>query len=406
MKFYSKTPEKSAVFNDDCFFSMEECEYKNGTVFWYDQHAEAIHRILLEYAIEERGWDLLRKDETSKIFLFSGDEYFNHDNIKYWAETIRKQRINPKQFCLICMDENWKNWAVEIFKKFGVVGITIQSFNVLMTLVPSYAKTKKIEKRFSLFSRNYNKWRLGLYVELLKNNVLDNSLYTFNNVFPYGKIITFKNEDMVQDLKTIGIEVTPEASDWIKKMPYTFEESINITDKWTYLVYDKICSTGINLVVESHFDPFWHFSGSRGQIHPSQFSPAFATEKTYKAIACAKPFIIFSTPWFLKEFKQLGYKTFSPFIDESYDDIENDLERLKAISSEMKRLNELSESEFAELLSKCQENASHNLRLFEEQAKNQNLDENFEWLRPVIRLDRNIHTDYSEIEQRNRKQKG
>ena len=40
----------------------------------------------------------------------------------------------------------------------------------------------------------------------------------------------------------------------------------------------------------------------------------------------------------LKYLKQLGLKTFSPFIDESYDTIKNGKERATAIYNEIKRL--------------------------------------------------------------------
>ena len=36
--------------------------------------------------------------------------------------------------------------------------------------------------------------------------------------------------------------------------------------------------------------------------------------------------------------KDMGYKTFEPFIDESYDDIEDDVVRMEKIQSEIKRI--------------------------------------------------------------------
>jgi hypothetical protein len=64
----------------------------------------------------------------------------------------------------------------------------------------------------------------------------------------------------------------------------------------------------------------------------------FISEKTYKAIAMKHPFIVFGKAHLLGELHALGYKTFSPFIDESYDAIENDEERFKAVYAEIKRL--------------------------------------------------------------------
>jgi hypothetical protein len=47
--------------------------------------------------------------------------------------------------------------------------------------------------------------------------------------------------------------------------------------------------------------------------------PFFMTEKTGKAIFAKRLFIVFSSPLFLKNLKNLGFKTFSNVIDESYD---------------------------------------------------------------------------------------
>lgn len=45
----------------------------------------------------------------------------------------------------------------------------------------------------------------------------------------------------------------------------------------------------------------------------------FPTEKTEKCFVAGQPFIMYSTPYYLEGLKQLGFKTFSAWIDESYD---------------------------------------------------------------------------------------
>jgi hypothetical protein len=46
--------------------------------------------------------------------------------------------------------------------------------------------------------------------------------------------------------------------------------------------------------------------------------------------------------------KKLGYKTFSPYINEHYDTIKNDEERLTAVWSEVERLCAFSDEEWLE----------------------------------------------------------
>ena len=68
----------------------------------------------------------------------------------------------------------------------------------------------------------------------------------------------------------------------------------------------------------------------------------FISEKTYKPIVCLQPFIVVGSKGFLKKLKELGYKTFHPYIDESYDDCDDDL-RFKKIISSIEKINSISD---------------------------------------------------------------
>jgi hypothetical protein len=50
------------------------------------------------------------------------------------------------------------------------------------------------------------------------------------------------------------------------------------------------------------------------------------------------PFILMAYPGTLKRLRERGYKTFSPFIDESYDNIIDGEQRLEVIFKEISRL--------------------------------------------------------------------
>jgi hypothetical protein len=76
----------------------------------------------------------------------------------------------------------------------------------------------------------------------------------------------------------------------------------------------------------------------------------YVSEKTYKPIAHQHPFILLGRANTLKFLKQLGFKTFSPFIDESYDSEMDDKKRFEMIYNEIIRLNSLSNEECDEIL--------------------------------------------------------
>ena len=67
------------------------------------------------------------------------------------------------------------------------------------------------------------------------------------------------------------------------------------------------------------------------------------TEKTYKFIMAKMPFILCGMPGALAVLRETGYKTFSPWINEAYDLIENDEDRAVAIAEEIERLCSMSD---------------------------------------------------------------
>ena len=86
----------------------------------------------------------------------------------------------------------------------------------------------------------------------------------------------------------------------------------------------------------------------------------FISEKTYRSFKHKKPFIYLGQYKSLKYIKDIGYKTFSPIIDESYDDIEDNKVRLGRVCTEIKRLMDKPLEEFEkdmkELESICEYN--------------------------------------------------
>jgi hypothetical protein len=64
----------------------------------------------------------------------------------------------------------------------------------------------------------------------------------------------------------------------------------------------------------------------------------FPTEKTYKAIINCHPFIMLSTQYYLKELQAQGYKTFAPYIDESYDQEPDAYKRMNLAIDQIEKL--------------------------------------------------------------------
>jgi hypothetical protein len=110
-------------------------------------------------------------------------------------------------------------------------------------------------------------------------------------------------------------------------------------------IYDAIDhnQTAISVVLETIFD---------NRIH--------LTEKTLRPLACGHPFILAAGPGSLALLKKYGFQTFSPYIDETYDTVQDNDLRLQLIVKEMKRIKLLSDSERTELITQCNQIAEIN----------------------------------------------
>ena len=74
----------------------------------------------------------------------------------------------------------------------------------------------------------------------------------------------------------------------------------------------------------------------------------FSSEKIFRPMIQYHPFIVYGSPFTLKSLRELGFKTFSPFIDESYDETISPFRRMQKITKEIKRLCSMSDTEMHE----------------------------------------------------------
>ena len=96
----------------------------------------------------------------------------------------------------------------------------------------------------------------------------------------------------------------------------------------------------------------------------------FFSEKTTKALFAKRLFVVFSTPGFLAQLRNQGFKTFDCVIDESYDSISDPIKRWHAAFQQVLAL---STANLKEVIDRVQPILDHNrARLFELQEQKQN----------------------------------
>lgn len=75
------------------------------------------------------------------------------------------------------------------------------------------------------------------------------------------------------------------------------------------------------------------------------------TEKTMRPIAAKMPLVLMSVPGALKELRNLGFRTFGNYIDESYDNIDNEQDRVLKVVETVKDIVKSGSADFANAVS-------------------------------------------------------
>jgi hypothetical protein len=156
-----------------------------------------------------------------------------------------------------------------------------------------------------------------------------------------------KNEEFAQLLKETSRHI--DVDDLVNVSGYGYE------NKEMYL------ETYLSIVTESIFF----------QTEPN-YPTGFISEKIWKPIGQCQPFILVGPSKSLSYIKKrFGFKSFHPFIDESYDDIENDMDRLILIQKEIDAFSKKTKIEKVEFLNNVKDICFYNQNLFLEYENNE-----------------------------------
>jgi len=202
--------------------------------------------------------------------------------------------------------------------------------------VPDFEPQHMPSKTFLCFNNTPRWHRTKLVTELVHNDLHKDGLISLRN-----------NEPRSWD--ELGLDKSrPEATQWLKdniplsiddtntrKMHIAFPDDTDVAlhrDTHFSLVTETIYQSNNDLPYDNSADFL------RGGI--------FFTEKTYKPMWFKQAFIVCAVPGFLEYMKELGWQTFHPYIDESYDQERDDNKRLEMIVSEVKRLNNNSKEDW------------------------------------------------------------
>lgn len=216
--------------------------------------------------------------------------------------------------------------------------VTIWSCNFFNYITTTYARgyeyignydVRYRAKTFTCFNKLNREHRMLLVERMLASNLVSTNYYSFEGDTGFKKYIDQLSEEKYPYLKA-NKEIFP------LRLNITEDRQNPVNIQQDDLIYYK--DSYFSIVTETLFFK----KDILGQHHrPFVEDSMFLTEKTYRCFAMLHPFILFARPHSLKELRRQGYKTFSPFINETYDSIEDDYGRFEAIIREIIRLSNL-----------------------------------------------------------------
>ena len=372
------------------FASLASWKPETDTIYYFHYYYDLHTGIKLLDAIDDIHWEHLKTDPSAKFLYENCNETFTWTLAHQIKSLVEEKNIAPEKIFIIVMDEVHKNFLDTGLIELGIQGVTVGVYNKLMTQTQIPDAVLSTQFKFSALSRNYRAWRLHVYAKLAEKNLLKDFRYSFYNIFPYGEVRYYDQETMLKDLTDTNFgEVDSTVTEWITKVPYTLDASDNVLNKWGDVTYDAILAADIHLLIETHYDLFYYVP-TQDRVYKRSLAPSSITEKTNKPIACCKPFIAFSTPYFLEDVHQLGFETFSPYINESYDLETDNQKRLNMIVDEIERITNLPSNEYCTLVENCHSIAVRNQQKLLSKKDNLQYNEKFNFLRDYFEPQSNI----------------
>lgn len=298
---------------------------KNTTEYFLNSGEKFIYPVVLysnhlfdNYQTVELNDTLIKSVKNKKckiVFFYITEGWFGESISHYeWLENLTTKYNFEKDDILIITsnliaEENYKG------DKFTIVSYNYFTDELFFALINKrdnlniktyedkysyFIDTFKIQKHFLCFNNLTKLHRLWIFYELMNDDKLINkSILSLN-----------KNTTDKTFLEIVG------PTNYSKMIKYykNYDSSIGYsydTDNWS-----KDVQTGDSININAHLSTFVNVITETLTIK----DVVFITEKTYKSIYVCQPFIIVGNAYSLKKLKELGFKTFSNWWDESYDD--------------------------------------------------------------------------------------
>jgi hypothetical protein len=344
----------------ESFQTFRQSNNTDPVLFYYN-----IHQIFSEQNIEY--WKYLEQHTTiNLIYDLHGEPAFRRllSNI---VNSIKEYNIDLSRVIIVAIDNAQKIHIEKLLREYKARAVKVIVWNHWLNALDCRIEFQNRQTKFNFLLRRYSAWRLLLPIKLLERKILwDNFSFTcLASKESYSSSLdSVSIEFALSEMQSLNESIDSDGKEFLKKLPvyhnckYT---DIDVKKNDESKLIKLIKSSDFHLLIEKSYVHDW--IDLNDIVLHNEDDGHFISEKTYRVLIANRPFIVYSTQDWLKRFKRQGYKTYSPFINEDYDNEVDNAKRLTMIVDEVERICKLPADEYAALVKECQLIAHYNYNL-------------------------------------------
>jgi hypothetical protein len=307
----------------------------------------------------------LRKGRALLLFDQSFEGYQTTWLWKFFHDECEKFNINPRAIVYVTgnliANTQYRKWAEKNnitdymsiipyshFEKDVYMMSTSVKTPVTIDQTIEYKKNNLEQiKIYNCLQKRLRNHRIWFYTELFKADLIKDGLVSMNR---------FDNYYVRIEKKEIDKNLVNDSNQILPLRIYGRDNNVESDNFYIRRILSQVyLDTWVSVISEASFADEEH--------------TVFISEKTYKSIANFHPFIILGNKGSLKKLRQMGYKTFDGFIDESYDTLST-FDRFNAIIESIEKIKKIENK--MEWYMSMKDILIHNYEVLKKNSKRQN----------------------------------
>jgi hypothetical protein len=384
--FQKLLPTKFSKVSGDAIDIFSRKKYKNCVYFlnisapkaqMLDGYCEE-HKLMTVYErIPERIRSLLQRGECTLVLEAANEGHLfsipyamaiHHLIDRIGCQTQQVVYATQNHFYL----DKYNDWCnCNNISKNNRFRVVVTHVNLILMVIKYGLAKKKIwslDEKKSLSRLRPQKWlclnniprghRTFLLYRMLERNLIQEGSFSFNHKLSSG--ITDLSS-LTEEIKAfLPLETTESILEIIHELDKGLPMHLDLGDR--SLVNSM--GRGDVLEIEKSLYANSYFSIVTESDFPQENGSLRFTEKALKPLLGMHPFLVFGSPGVLGLIRNLGFRTFDNFVDESYDSIRNPSERFDFIFEQIEYLCSLTAEELHERYSASFETLTYNYTHF------------------------------------------